>query len=157
MITFRLDKEKEILKRDSPERVEKKELERDFPLFFNFNMIHNHQTNRHEHSRFGNVSEETKKRFLELFEEGLTASAAWHAFRDEIKENNPDNFHILFGNRRVVPDYFWPHKFFAKWIEDKIGSFGGVDGFQTKDFHSPQPYFHLAPLGHRASPECLAS
>ena len=120
MITFRLDKEKEILKRDSPERVAKKELERDFPLFFNFNMIHNHQTNRHEHSRFGNVSEE----------EGLTASAAWHAFRDEIKENNPDNFHILFGNRRVVPDYFWPHKFFAKWIEDKIGSFGGVDGFQ---------------------------
>ena len=120
VITFRLDKEKEILKRDSPERVAKKELERDFPLFFNFNMIHNHQTNRHEHSRFGNVSEE----------EGLTASAAWHAFRDEIKENNPDNFHILFGNRRVVPDYFWPHKFFAKWIEDKIGSFGGVDGFQ---------------------------
>ena len=30
----------------------------------------------------------------------------------------------------VVPDYFWPHKFFAKWIEEKLGSFGGVDGFK---------------------------
>ena len=60
----------------------------------------------------------------------MTASAAWHAFRDEIVKNNPENFHILLGNRRVVPDYFWPHKFFAKWIEEKLGSFGGVDGFK---------------------------
>ena len=130
VITYRLDQAKEILPRDSDERKAKKILERDFPLFFSFNLIHNHQTNRHEHSRFGTVSEETKRRFVELFEEGLTASAAWHAFRDEIVKNNPENFHILLGNRRVVPDYFWPHKFFAKWIEDKIGSFDGVDAFK---------------------------
>ena len=129
-ITYRLDQAKEILARDPPERVAKKTLERDFPLFFSFKMIHNHQTNRHEHSRFGTVSEETKRRFIELFDEGLTASAAWHAFRDEIVKNNPENYHILLGNRRVVPDYFWPHKFFSKWIEERLGSFEGVDGFK---------------------------
>ena len=47
----------EILPRDSDERKAKKILERDFPLFFSFNLIHNHQTNRHEHSRFGTVRE----------------------------------------------------------------------------------------------------
>ena len=51
VITYRLDQAKEILPSDSDERVAKKTLESDFPLFFSFNLIHNHQTNRHEHSR----------------------------------------------------------------------------------------------------------
>ena len=154
VITYRLDQAKKILVRDSAERVEKKTLERDFPLFFSFNLIHNHQTNRHEHSRFGTVSEESKRRFIELFEEGLTASAAWHAFRDEIVQKNPENFHILLGNRRVVPDYFWPHKFFAKWIEEKLGSFGGVDAFKklksfVEDFDNRNQEIEKLPDGEK--------
>ena len=129
-ITFCLEKPREVLERDSSERVAKKTIEKEFPLSFNLNMIHNHQINRHEHTRFGNVSEETKRRFEKYFEEGYTASAAWNAFRDEIVANNPENYHILLGNRRIVPDYFWPHKFFGKWVEDKMGIFNGVQAYE---------------------------
>ena len=57
------------------ERIQKKNLQKEFPLFFHLNFIHNHQIKRHEYSRFGIVSEETKNRFIEYFESGMTASA----------------------------------------------------------------------------------
>ena len=94
------------------------------------NFIHNHQIKRHEYSRFGRASEETKNRFIQYFESGMTASAAWHANRDEITKNNPDHFHIVLGNGRVSPDYRWPYRFQQHWIESKMGSFNGVDAYQ---------------------------
>ena len=36
-------------------------------------------------------------RFDQLFEEGMTASAAWHCQREEIREQNPEIFHLLLG------------------------------------------------------------
>ena len=36
-------------------------------------------------------------RFNQLFEEDMTASAAWHCHREEIMEQNPGNYHILLG------------------------------------------------------------
>ena len=99
------------------ERIQKKNLQKEFPLFFHLNFIHNHQIKRHEYSRFGIVSEETKNRFIQYFESGMTASAAWHANRDEITKNNPDHFHIVLGNGRVSPDYRWPNRFQQHWKE----------------------------------------
>ena len=118
-LTFRLDLPRKIpsKSRDTPERIEKKNLQKEFPLFFKLSFIHNHQIKRHEYSRFGIVSEETKNRFIQYFESGMTASAAWHANRDEITKNNPDHFHIVLGNGRVSPDYRWPNRFQQHWKE----------------------------------------
>ena len=61
---FRLDKAPVSYKRDTDERRSKKELISNYPLHFTINFKHNHQLNRHEHSRFTKVSQETKTRFL---------------------------------------------------------------------------------------------
>ena len=123
-LTFRLDLPKKIptKSRDTWERIQKKNFQKEFPLFFHLNFIHNHQIKRHEYSRFGIVSEETKNRFIQYFESGMTASAAWHANRDEITKNNPDHFHIVLGNGRVSPDYRWPYRFQQHWaiIHDEL-------------------------------------
>ena len=128
-LSFRLDLPREIVWGDTLERIQKKNKQNNFPLYFHLNFIHNHQIRRHEYSRFGIVSEETKKRFTEYFEEGMTASAAWHANREEITKNDPDHFHLVLGNGRVSPDYRWPYRFQQNWIESKLGSYNGVDAY----------------------------
>ena len=127
-VRFSLENEKEYHKRDSDEKSAQKQIINRFPLQIKLDFQHNHQIYRHEHTRYLNVSEQTKKRFTDLFEDGLTASAAWHAHRSEISTNR--NAHIMLGNRRICPDYFWAFKFQRKWIEDKLGSFDGIDAYQ---------------------------
>ena len=129
-LNFRLESEKEYHKRDSNEKRMQKEIINKYPLQIRLNFQHNHQIQRHEYTRFGKVSEQTKKRYTELFEEGLTASATWHAHRSEIAAQNPKKSHIILGNRRICPDYFWAFKFQRKWIEDKLGSYSGIDSYQ---------------------------
>lgn len=36
-------------------------------------------------------------RFDQLFDEDMTASAAWHCHREEIIEQNPQDYHLLLG------------------------------------------------------------
>ena len=85
-LKFSIENEKEYLKRDSDEKRAKKEIMNRFPLQIKLDFQHNHQILRHEHTRYLNVSEDTKKRFTDFFEEGLTASAVWHADRSEISK-----------------------------------------------------------------------
>ena len=84
-----------------------------------------------------NVGEETKNEFINLFEKGLTPSAAWHTHRKEIQEKNPENYLILFGNRAICPDFFWAFYAYQKWVTEKLGSFDGVDAYQKLDGVGP--------------------
>ena len=63
-LKFRLDMVPVRNERDTDERKKKKELVENYPLHFCINFQHNHQLKRHEHSRFGNVSQETKNRYF---------------------------------------------------------------------------------------------
>ena len=89
--------------------------------------VHNHKIQRQEHTRFGTVSQETKDECISLFEQDLTPSAAFYAHQHNIKKRNPDNCHILLGDRRICPDLFWPFKFYHKWIIEKLESYDGID------------------------------
>lgn len=129
-VTFRLDKIKPENKKDTKERKVMKQLVKEYPLKFTLSFVHNHQINRHEHSKFNTVSTETKDHFIELFEQDLTPAAAWKAHRDKIIQENPDTYHIILGNRQICPDYFWPFKFHRKWITSKLGDFQGIDAYR---------------------------
>ena len=63
-LKFRLDMVPVRNERDTDERKKKKELVENYPLHFCINFQHNHQLKRHKHSRFGNVSQETKNRYF---------------------------------------------------------------------------------------------
>jgi hypothetical protein len=129
-ITFKLDKIKPENKKDTQERKVNKQTIKEFPFKFTLSFVHNHQVNRHEHSKFNSVSAETKDNFIELFEQDLTPAAAWKAHRDKIIQENPETYHIILGNRQICPDYFWPFRFYRKWITSKLGDFQGIDAYR---------------------------
>ena len=134
-LKFKFEKSIPFNRHDTPERRANKIKAADFPLWFHLSFVHNHQIHRQEHTRFGAVSQETKDEYISLFEQDLTPSAAFYAHQDNIKKRNPENYHILLGDRRICPDYFWPFKFHHKWITEKLGSYDGIDAYKNiEDF-----------------------
>ena len=108
---------------------EKKNLVAQFPLWFHIKFTHNHEINRQDHKRMRPVSDETKDAFTSLFEQDYTPSAAWEQHRKTIQEQFPDDYYLKLGDRHICPDYFWAFKFYRKWIQEKLGSYEGVDAY----------------------------
>lgn len=94
-------------KKQQEELKSKREAVKQSPFWFRISFDHNHCINIAEHQKFRTVSKETKDAFTELFEDDLTASAAWDKHRKKIKDDNPDSWPILLGDRSICPDYFW--------------------------------------------------
>ena len=61
-LRFRLEKEPEIFAHDRNITKKRKKMVADYPLYFSINFAHNHQLKRHEYSRFGAVSQDTRAR-----------------------------------------------------------------------------------------------
>ena len=73
-------------------------------------------------------------------------------------ESNHSYFHLCWLPHLIILDLLTcscsRHLIFTQWLVLTWV----IPGFhQAKDFHSPQPHFHSAPSGHRASPGSLAS
>ena len=98
-----------------------------FPFWFKISCDHNHTTMSAAHQQFRDVSTETKDTFTELFEDDLTAAAAWEEHRRRVREANPQTWPTLFGDRSSCPDYFWAFHFYRQWILGKLGSRDGLD------------------------------
>ena len=64
-----------------------------------------------------------------MFNDDLTPSAAWEKHRKDIQEKFPGEYHTMFGDRHVCPDYFWVFKFYHKWVLDTLGTYDGVDAY----------------------------
>ena len=61
-LRFCLEKEPEIFAHDRNITKKRKKMVADYPLYFSINFAHNHQLKRHEYSRFGAVSQDTRAR-----------------------------------------------------------------------------------------------
>ena len=128
-LSFRLDRPRVELPRDSDTLRHKKKLSSEYPFWFSINYLHNHEVNRQDHKRFRSVGQETKDTFIELFKQDMTPSSAWEHHRKMIQEEFPDDYYLKFGDRHICPDYFWAFKFYRIWIVETLGSFDGVDAY----------------------------
>ena len=61
-----------------------------YPLWLNVYLTHNHSVNRAEFFRFQSVSQDTKNAFTDMFNNGLTPSAAHVERRRQLKAQYPD-------------------------------------------------------------------
>ena len=68
------------------------------------------------------MSDETKKLFVELFDEDVSPSSAYRRVLDHFESNDD-----ICADRFYVPDYKWVFNFHAKYIKNKFGSSNGVD------------------------------
>ena len=64
-----------------------------------------------------------------MFNDDLTPSAAREKYRKDIQEKFPGEYHTMFGDRHVCPDYFWVFKFYHKWVRDTLGTYNEVDAY----------------------------
>ena len=83
-----------------------------------------------KHQKFRTVCQATKDTFTDMFEDDLTASAAWDKHRKKIKDENPDSWPTLLGDRSICPDYFWSFYFHQQWCKSRLGTQDGIDAVE---------------------------
>ena len=97
----------------------------------NLEFIHNHSINTADALRYRPISDECKKKFLELFAEDHTPSSALAQHKKDLRcEISDDDFMSVMADRSIVPDYFWAFHFHKKYVENTFGSVNGPDAFK---------------------------
>ena len=99
----------------------------EYPLQIKLYYNHNHAIQAADALRFRRVSEETKKLFIDLFDEDVSPSSAYRRVQDYFDSDSETE---SFADRCHVPDYKWVFNFHAKYIKEKFGSSNGVDVYR---------------------------
>ena len=101
-----------------------------FPLWLKISFCHNHALHRAEHVRFLDVSKETKDQFTNLFNQGLTPSAAHAEKRRLIKLEFPETWPVVSADRSRLPPILWVYYWNRQWLDMTVGSRDGVDAYE---------------------------
>ena len=110
-----------------------KEDRMNFPLWLNIEFSHNHSLNRAEYFRFMSVSEDTRNTYTEMFNLGLTPSAAHAERRRELKVKYPDTWPEVSADRSRLPSLFWVYEWHRKCMDITIGSRDGIDAYEKAE------------------------
>ncbi|XP_034049739.1 uncharacterized protein si:dkey-75a21.2 [Thalassophryne amazonica] len=78
-----------------------------FPMIVNMKYIHNHPVNCADALRHQDVSDEVKKKFLDLFEAGHSPSSALEIHKFNMQLEHQDDFVFISADRAKIPDLQW--------------------------------------------------
>ena len=98
-----------------------------FPLNIKMNYRHSHNIDTTIADSFHPVSSETKLRFQEYFESGLSAAAAWRQHKSNLREEYKEKYADIEANRAFSPDYPWVQNAHTKFLHMKFGTLDGPD------------------------------
>ena len=104
-----------------------------YPLEIKIDFIHNHSINAADARRYRPVSEECKKKFIELFQQDHSASSALNEYKKNLKDEHQGDTMALMADRSVMPDYMWVFHYHRKYIEATFGSLNGPDAFEKAE------------------------
>ena len=105
-----------------------------FHFKFTIKHYHNHPILSSGALKFHPVNRETKRKYLELFSQDLSASEALHKYRDYLVEQyGPDEYVKLSGDRSVDPDPQWVFREHSKYILSKYGRLNSPESFQLAE------------------------
>ena len=110
-----------------------------FPLWVKIHFYHNHALNRAEYFKYLSASQDTKDIFIDMFQQGLTPSAAHGERRRQIKVEFPDTWPEVCADRSKLPSIFWVYSWHRRWLDKTVGSRDGLDAYEraekmVKDF-----------------------
>ena len=83
-------------------RMDKQE----FPLWLNISYDHNHSQHRADFLKFKSVSQATKDEYTDMFMSGFSPSGAHAEMKRRIRARCPDDWHVMYGDRSVLPSVF---------------------------------------------------
>ena len=91
---------------------------------------HNHVIKASDAMRFHPVSPDTKRKYLELFLENLTAMEAYHKYRSNLSEGEEILNIKTGGDRSINPEKSWVFREHAKFHSARFGSFNSADTYE---------------------------
>ena len=105
----------------------------DYPLWLLVDFTHNHSLSRAEFFRFQSVSQDTKNAFTDMFNKGLTPSAAHVERRRQLKAQYPDTWARVCADRSKLPGLAWVYKWQRHCLDITVGSRDGVDAYEKAE------------------------
>ena len=97
---------------------------------------HNHVILAAEAAKYHPVSENTKRKFLDLFHQGYGASKSLNIYKEYLRDIYKEDYIKISSNRSYLPDYKWVFNFHAKYNQEKFGSFSGPDSIKLAIDHA---------------------
>ena len=104
-----------------------------YPLEIKIDFIHNHSINAADARRYRHVSEECKKKFIELFQQDHSSSSALNEYKKNLKDEHQGDTMALMADRSVMLDYMWVFHYHRQYIESTFGSLNGTDAFEKAE------------------------
>ena len=104
-------------------RMDKQE----FPLWLNISYDHNHSQHRADFLKFKSVSQATKDEYTDMFMSGFSPSGAHAEMKRRIRARCPDDWHVMYGDRSVLPSVFWVFYWNRRYTDTYVGSRDGID------------------------------
>ena len=101
-----------------------------FPLEIVLKYDHNHSIESASALRFHNVSEETKKKFIELFKNDHSAASAYQDYKNHLMREHGNNFVKISADRAIMPDYKWVFSFHSIFIKEQFGKINSPEAYQ---------------------------
>ena len=101
-----------------------------FPLEISISHIHNHSIESANAFKFHNVAQETKDKFIELFEAAHSASSAYQEYKNFLMQKHKENYVQVSADRAVMPDYKWVFNFHAEFVKKAFGKINSPEAFE---------------------------
>ena len=101
-----------------------------FPLEVTLIYTHNHSIASANAVKFNDVSEETKRIFLELFQNDHSASSAYEEYKNYLLKKHGEQFVFVSADRAVMPDYKWVFNFHATFVQKVFGKINSPEAFE---------------------------
>ena len=104
-----------------------------YPLWMKLRYIHNHPLNSAEFFKFLKVNQDTEDAYLDMFERGLSPSAAHLERKKTIRAQFSNEWAEHFSKRNILPSVFWVYAFHRKWMDETVGSRDGSNAFEKAE------------------------
>ena len=101
-----------------------------FPLELTMNYTHNHSIESANAVKFHEVTDDTKNRFKELFENAHSAASAYQEYKNYLMDKHGDNYVMVSADRAIMPDYKWVFNFHATFIQKEFGKINSPEAFK---------------------------
>ena len=97
-----------------------------FPLELSISFLHNHSIESANAVKYHDVSDETKNKFIELFEAAHSASSAYQEYKNDLMKKHGEQYVTVSANRAIMPDYKWVFDMLTRRVHKLLPQAGDI-------------------------------
>ena len=102
-----------------------------FPLELTIIYDHNHSIESANAVKFHDVAQETKDKFMELFNNAHSASSAYQEYKNRLLKEHGDIYVTVSADRSIMPDYKWVFNFHAAYMQKAFGKINSPEAYEN--------------------------